>query len=119
MYFYDKNPWDLSMYDIGLVIGRLTIDDAVEKILKTVELQAFQTSAASRKVLENECLAAKIKSDLMNFYADVEVSADEGEVTVHIQRSLKQEEALTADIRNILMDMPGVKDVHVNVIPVY
>ena len=119
MYFYDKNPWDLSMYDLGLVIGKLTIDDAVEKILTTVELPAFQTSEASRKVIENECLAAKIKSDLMNFYADVEVSAEDGVVTVHIQRSLKQEEALTVDIRSILMDMPGVKNVHVNVIPVY
>lgn len=119
MYFYDKDPWDLSMYDLGLVIGRLTIDDAVEKILSTVRLPAFQTTAASRKILENESLAAKIKSDLMNFYVDVEVSAEDGTVTVHIQRSLKQEEALTEDIRGILMDMPGVKKVHVNVIPVY
>lgn len=119
MYFYGKNPWDLSMYDLGLVIGRLTIDDAVAKILTTVKLPVFQTSETSRKVLENEYLAAKIKSDLMNFYSDVEVSAEDGTVTVHIQRSLKQEEALTEDIRSILMDMPDVKSVHVNVIPVY
>jgi cytidylate kinase len=119
MYFYDKDPWDLSMYDLGLVIGRLSIDDAVEKILATVKLPVFQTSAVSRKVLENESLAAKIKSDLMNFYADVEVSADDGTITVHIPRSLQQEEAVTEDIRGILMDMPGVKNVQVNVIPVY
>jgi len=119
MYFYDRDPWDLSMYDLGLVIGRLTIDDAIDKILSTVKLPPFQTSTLSRKVLENENLAAKIKSDLMNFYADVEVSAEDGTITVHIKRSLKQEEALTEDIRGILMEMPGVKNVHVNVIPVY
>jgi cytidylate kinase len=119
MYFYGKDPWDLSLYDLGLVIGRLTTDDAVEKILTTVKLPAFQTNAASRKVLENEHLAAKIKSDLMNFYADVEVSADDGTITVHIQRSLKQEQALTEDIRGILMEMPGVKSVQIDVIPVY
>lgn len=119
MYFYNKDPWDISMYDLGLVIGRLTIDDAVDKILSTVKLPTFQTSALSRKVLENEHLAAKIKSDLMNFYADVEVAAEDGTITVHIPRSLKQEEALTEDIRGILMEMPGVKNVHVNVIPVY
>jgi cytidylate kinase len=119
MYFYDKDPWDHSMYDLGLIIGRLTIDDAVDKILTTVMLPAFQTSEISKRVLENEYLAAKIKSDLMNFYADVEVSAEDGTITVHIKRSLKQEEALTEDIRGILMDMPDVKKVHVNVIPVY
>jgi len=119
IYFYGKDPWDFSMYDLGMVIGRLTIDDAVEKILDTVKLPSFQTSTESRKILENESLAARIKSDLMNFYSDVEVSAEDGTVTVHIKRSLKQEEALTDDIRGILQEMPGVKKVHVNVIPVY
>lgn len=119
LYFYGRDPWDFNMYDLGLVIGRLTIDDAVEKILSTVKLPSFQTSAASRKILADESLAAKIKSDLMNFYSDVEVSAENGTVTVHIKRSLKQEEALTDDIRSILMEMPRVKKVRVNVIPVY
>lgn len=119
MYFYGKDPWDFSMYDLGLVIGRLTIDDAVEKIVTTVMLPSFQTNAESRRVLANESLAAKVKSDLMNFYSDVEVSAEDGTVTVHIKRSLQQEEALTEDIRSILMEMPGVRDVRVNVIPVY
>lgn len=119
MYFYGKDPWDLSMYDLGIVVGKLTIEDAVEKILSTVKLPTFQTTDASRKVLENENLAARIKSDLMNFYADVDVSAEDGTITVHIKRSLKQEDALTDDIRGILMEMPGVKNVRVNVIPVY
>jgi cytidylate kinase len=119
MYFYGRDPWDFNMYDLGLVIGRLTIDDAVEEILNTVKLPSFQTSPESMNVLENERLAAKIKSDLMNFYSDVEVSAEGGVITVHIKRSLSQEEALTDDIRNILLEMPGVRDVHVNVIPYY
>jgi cytidylate kinase len=119
MYFYNKDPWDFSLYDLGIVVGRLTVDDAVEKILSTVKLPAFQTTPESKKALEDEKLAAKIKSDLMNFYADVEVTADDGTVTIHIKRSLKQETALTEDISSILMEMPGVKNVHVNVIPVY
>jgi len=119
MYFYGKDPWDFSMYDLGIVIGNLTIEDAVEKILATVKLPSFQTTPESQKIIENKSLAEKIKSDLMNFYSDVDISVDNGTVTVHIQRSLVQEEALTNDIRAILMEMPGVKNVLVNVIPVY
>ena len=119
MYLHAKDPWDLSMYDLGIVIGRLTIDDAVDKILTTVKLPSFQTTTESLRILEDESLAAKVKSDLMNFYADVEVSAKDGIVTVHIKRNLRQEEAITDDIRDILMEMPGVKEVQVNVIPVY
>jgi len=119
MYFHGKDPWDLNMYDLGIVIGRLSIDDAVEKILSTVKLPSFQMNEDTLRLLKDESLAAKVKSDLMNFYADVEVSAKDGVVTVHIKRNLQQEEALTDDIRSILMEMPGVIEVHVNVIPVY
>ncbi len=119
MYFHGRDPWDISMYDLGIVIGRLTIDDAVDKILTTVKLPSFQTDPETLRILKDQSLAAKVKSDLMNFYADVEVSAEDGIVTVHIKRSLQQEEALTDDIRGILLEMPGVKNVHVNVIPVY
>jgi len=54
---------------------------------------------------------------LMNFYHDVEVSVEDHTVVVHIKRSLKQEEAITEDIREILMEMHDVKDVRVHVIP--
>ena len=119
MYFHHKDPWDLSMYDFGVVIGRLTIDDAVTKILNAVKLPSFQMTPELRQHLMNESLAAKVKSDLMNFYHDVEVSVEDHTVVVHIQRSLKQEEAITEDIREILMEMHDVKDVRVDVIPVY
>jgi len=119
MYFHGKDPWDLSMYDFGVVIGRLTIDDAVTKILNAVKLPSFQMTPELRQNLMNESLAAKVKSDLMNFYHDVEVSVEDHTVVVHIHRSLKQEEAITEDIRDILMEMHDVKDVRVNIIPVY
>jgi cytidylate kinase len=119
MYFHGKDPWELSLYDLGLVIGQLSVDDAVNKIITTVRLPSFQTTSESQKILANETLAARVKSDLMNFYSDVEVSVEDNTVVVHIKRSLAQEEALVDDIRAILQEMPGVKEVRVNVIPVY
>lgn len=121
MYFHDKDPWDVSMYDLALVIGRLSIDDAVRKILDAVKLPAFQTTDESLEIIKNVSLAAKVKSDLMNFYSDVEVSVEDETVVVHIQRSMKQEEAVADDIQAILaeMEIPGLKNVRVNVIPVY
>jgi cytidylate kinase len=119
MYFHGKDPWDPSIYDLSLVIGRLSIEDAVKKILATARLPAFQTTSESQRILKNLSLAARVKSDLMNFYRDVEVSVENQTVVVHIKRSLKQEEALTDDIREIVMHIPGVKHVRVDVIPVY
>jgi hypothetical protein len=56
---------------------------------------------------------------LMNFYQDVEVSVENHTVVVHIKRSLKQEEAVTEDIQEIVKHIPGVENVRVDVMPVY
>ncbi len=119
MFFHGRDPWDINEYDLGVVIGRLSIEDAVRKILDTVKLPSFQITDEIRKMLQDEYLAAKVKSDLMNFYSDVEVTSDDGVVTVHLRRSLKQQEAITEDIKEILMEIPEVKDVRINIIPVY
>ncbi len=118
-YFYDKDPWNTSMYDLTLVIGGMSVDDAVKRIVETVELPAFQTTDESMGILKKNSLAAKMKSDLMNFYSDIEVSVENHTIVVHIQRSVKQEEAVIEDIQAILakMEIPDGQDVRINVIP--
>jgi len=118
-FFYGKDPWDINEYDLGLVIGRITVEDAIKKILETVKMPSFQITDEVKKILKDEYLAAKVKSDLMNFYSDVEVTADDGVVTIHLKRSIRQQDAITEDIKEILMEMPEVKEVRVNIIPVY
>ncbi len=119
-YFYDKDPWNTSMYDLTLVIGGMSVDDAVKRILETVKLPAFQTTDESKLILKQNSLAAKIKSDLMNFYSDIEVSVDDSTIVVHIQRDLRQEEAVVDDINAIIaeMEIPEGQDIRVNVVPV-
>ncbi len=119
-YFYDKDPWDTSMYDLTLVVGGISVDDAVAEIVKTAKLPAFQTTDEALHILKQNSLGAKIKSDLMNFYSDIEVSVENRTIVVEIQRSLKQEEAVIDDIREIIaeMEIPEGQDIRVNVIPV-
>ncbi len=118
LYFHGKDPWDLRNYDLGVVIGRLSVDEAVDIIKSTVGLPCFQTTPEAVKVLEQQHLRARVKSDLMNFYSDVEVAVEDGTVIIHIQRGIRQEEAVADDIKEIAMQIPGVKEVRVNVIPV-
>ena len=119
-YFYDKDPWNTSMYDLTLVIGGISVDDAVEKIIETVKLPGFQTTDESMEILKKNSLAAKIKSDLMNFYSDIEVSVEDHIIVVHIHRDLRQEKAINDDIQAIIaeMEIPEGQDIRVNVIPV-
>ncbi len=119
-YFYDKDPWNTSMYDLTLVIGGISVEDAVKRIIETVKLPAFQITGESMHIIRQNSLAAKIKSDLMNFYADIEVIVEDHTIVVQIQRSLKQEEAVSDDIYAIIaeMEIPEGQDIRVNVVPV-
>ncbi len=119
-YFYDKDPWNTSMYDLALVIGGMSVDDAVQRIIETVKLPAFQTTEESKHILKQNSLAAKMKSDLMNFYSDIDVVVEDSNIVVRIERSLKQEEAVVEDINSIIaeMEIPEEQDILVNVISV-
>jgi cytidylate kinase len=115
---YGKNPRDLSVYDLWLVISRLSIDDAINDILFTVRLPAFQTTPETQKIVKNLTIAARVKSNLMNYFPEADVSVEDHTVVVHIKRSLEQEEAVEEDIRSIVMELPGVEEVRVDVIPI-
>ncbi len=119
-YFYDKDPWNTSMYDLTLVIGGMSVDDAVKRIVETVKLPAFQTTEESKRILKQNSLAAKMKSDLMNFYSDIDVVVEDSNIVVRIERSLKQEEAVVDDINAIIaeMEIPEGQNILVNVISV-
>ncbi len=117
IHLYGKDPQDLCMYDLGLVISRLSMDDAIKNILFTVRLPAFQSTPETKKIIMNLTLAARVKSKLMNHFPEADVSAEDHTVVVHVKRSLEQEEVVEEDIRAIVMEMPGVEEVHIDVIP--
>ncbi|MEJ2101922.1 MAG: cytidylate kinase-like family protein [Desulfobacterales bacterium] len=115
---YGKNPRDLSVYDLWLVISRLSIDDAINDILFTVRLPAFQTTPETQKIVKNLTIAARVKSNLMNYFPEADVFVEDRTVVVRIKRSLEQEEAVKDDIRAIVIKLTGVEDVRVDVIPI-
>lgn len=116
-YMYGKDPCDLCLYDIGVVISTLSIDDAVNNILFNVRLPVFQTTPETRRTIRNLALAERVKLNLMNDFPEADVTAEDHTVVVHIKGSLKQESVLKEEIRALAMLAPGVEDVRVDVIP--
>jgi len=118
IHLYGKDPWDLNMYDLGIVISRISMDDAINNILFTVRLPAFRTTPETQKIVMNLALAARVKSSLMKYFPEADVSVEDHTVVVHIKKSLEQEEAVKEDIRAIVIKLAGVEDVRVDVIPI-
>jgi cytidylate kinase len=116
-YLYGIDTHDPSLYDLVIHIGRMTTDDAVDVICKTVALDTFRTTPASQQAMEEIAIGAQVKAALMDLEPDVDVVASEGTVRIHTAALLVEGERLIKDIEAIAKSVDGVKEVLVGVKP--
>jgi len=114
---YGIDTVDPCLYDLVLHIKNLTADDAAAMIYHTVKLEHFQTTPESQKAIDNLYLASEVKAALMDVKLDIGVSADDGVVVVKTRAHISQEEHLIDEMKRIGQQIPGVKEIHVNVLP--
>ncbi|MFC1978136.1 AAA family ATPase [Chloroflexota bacterium] len=116
-HLYGIDTADPSLYDLVLHIKNVTADDASDIICYTVELPRFQTTTESKKVLEDLLLACELKAALLGIKPDIDVSADDGTVLVKTRAHASQTQHLVEEMKGIGQRIPGVKEIHVNILP--
>jgi len=99
-----------------LHIKNLTVDDAAGMICHTVRLEHYQTTPESQKAIDDLYLASEVKAALMDVKLDIDVSADDGVVVVKTRAHISQEEHLVDVMTNIGQRVPGVQEIHINVL---
>ena len=109
---YGIDPWDSRLYDLTIHLGCITIDDAVNLILKAVNLPCFRKTLESQMQLDDRLLSARIKAIL--HIENVKVVA--GNVTVSIQAPIFYEEKVVGEIKSKIGGLEGVKEVDVNLL---
>jgi cytidylate kinase len=109
---YGFDTWDSRLYDMVLLIDRISVNDAVGLIAETVKKPVFQTTASSQKIVDNQVLCAKVHAMLVNFSLMVEVQVDDGVVTLgNVGEVLRSDTALRAKIERLVMENEGVREV--------
>ena len=106
-----------SLYDLVLHIHKLTVNDAVEIICHTAGLKHFQTTPDSQRAIDDLALAARVKAALVDVKPDLQVSAQDGTVSVKTEAPIIHEAPLVQRIQEISNAVTGVKETRVNVIP--
>ena len=114
---FGVDTWDASLYDLVIHIGKLTTDDAVKLICQALESDRFKTTPESQKELDDLALAARVKAELVDLVPGANVSAREGTVYVDAKATLTQEAQITDEIKALVDEVPGVKDIKVHVSP--
>ncbi|MFC1953501.1 AAA family ATPase [Chloroflexota bacterium] len=116
-YLFGINNADPSLYDLVLHIKKLTVEDAEDLICNTIKLPHFQTTTESQKALEDLLLVCEVKIALLDEKKDIKVTADNGTVLLKVKAHISQEELLVKDLSKKIQNVPDVKKVLVDVIP--
>ena len=114
---YGVDTWNPDLYDIVLHVHKLNADNIVNLICKSARLHQFQATEQSQKVMDNLLLAARVKARLVHDFPIINTAASDGVVMVDAQFNLTQEPELEEKIRQMALEVPGVKDVRMHTLP--
>jgi cytidylate kinase len=110
-HLYGIDTWDPGLYDLVIHLKRITVENAVDLIADTGQLSQFQATPASQKALEDLALAAEVKAVLVGMKSDIEVSAQNGIVHIHMKPAEYQEAALISQLDGLARGVAGVREV--------
>jgi cytidylate kinase len=109
---YGIDAWDSRLYDMVLLIDKLSVDDAVDLIAEVVEKPVFQATAESQKVLNDQLMAAKIHALLLGYSLLLEVEVKDGVVTLgNAGDALRADFNLRAIIEGLVREVGGMKKI--------
>ena len=115
MLFQKKDPWDPSLYDIVIPIGKKDVENASALILENVNQDILQPTTASKKAVQDFVLAAKVEVALAQEGHSVAVSAKDGLVTITINKHILMLHRLEEELKAITHNVKGVRDVQTKV----
>ena len=116
-HLFQKDPWDASLYDIILPTDKKSTDECAEIISGSVKNDILLSSDSSRQAVANFVLAARVELALALDGHSVSVGADQGRVTVVIEKNVIMLARLEDELKQIALSVEGVKEVFTKVGP--
>ncbi len=112
-----KDPWSPSLYDIVLPVDKRTPEQIGQLVAEAIKSQALERTAASRQALLDFLLAAQVQAALAKEGHNVGVSADNGAVTLTINKHVLMLQRLENELKAVAERVPGVRSVDTTVGP--
>jgi CheY-like chemotaxis protein len=113
--FNHDDPWDASLYDIVIPADKMPPADAATLIADNALSDVVRTTERSKQALNDFRLAAGTETALAREGHNVEVSAENGLITITINKHVLMLNRLQDELRSIAEQIPGVKGVKTKV----
>jgi two-component system, OmpR family, response regulator CpxR len=106
-----NDPWDASLYDMVFPTDKVTVETIVGTIAQIVGTTVVRRTARSQKAIANFLLAADVAVALLQEGHHVTADADDGIVTLIINKHVLMLSRLESELKSIAGRVPGVKSV--------
>lgn len=114
-FVHGKEAWDPSLYDIILPAGKTEIGAAVNLIKENLAKDVVQVSAASNQAVLDFGLAAQTELLLTQHGHAVDVSVDDGNVLLTINKKVLLLSKLEDELKGLVGTLSGVQSVKTKV----
>jgi CheY-like chemotaxis protein len=113
--FNQSDPWNANLYDIVIPADKMTPADAATLIVDNAGKDVVQSTESSRQALTDFRLAAATEVALAREGHNVEVSANNGDITLTINKHVLMLGRLRDELTSITGQVPGVVSVETKV----
>jgi CheY-like chemotaxis protein len=115
MLFNQSDPWNAGLYDIVIPADKLTPADAATLIADNAISDVVRPTESSQQALVDFRLAVAAEVALAREGHTVDVSAQDGSITITINKHVLMLSRLQEELRSIAGQIPGVKAVETKV----
>ncbi|TKJ39756.1 response regulator [candidate division LCP-89 bacterium B3_LCP] len=105
-------PYSDRLYDITIPMNRTTIDGAVGLIFQHAQSDAVKATERSKKAADDFILAAKVRHTLAQAGHDEETYAEDGRVTIIINKYIVRLEKYERELKKIAEKVEGIKEIN-------
>jgi two-component system, OmpR family, response regulator CpxR len=117
--FNQRDPWNPSLYDIVIPTDKNSVDAATTLVLENIQKDILKVTRQSEQAAKDFLLASEVNLMLAREGHDVTASADDGHITVTINKNVLRLSALQQELKRLAGAVPGVKQVDTKVGPGY
>jgi CheY-like chemotaxis protein len=106
-----NDPWSAALYDILIPMNKMTVAQAGELVVGNLKKEILAPTAASRQAAADFLLAAAVEVALAKEGHHVEVAAENGSVTLTINKQVLMLGRLEEELKSIAGQVPGVRTI--------
>jgi two-component system, OmpR family, response regulator CpxR len=106
-----NDPWDASLYDMVFPTDKIVVETIVGTVAEIIGTTVVRRTARSQKAIANFILSADVEVALLQEGHHVTVEADEGNVTLTINKHVLMLSRLENELKSIAGRVPGVQSV--------